>query len=147
MHPALATMIGDISVDSDHQMSNWAINRYSSQINIIGGPEKKTKCLFSQQTIFFASCLSVGDVKQPLILLENHACQGRIPTKSGHCDPKTNSFKAHQHGDSNPGDHPEIHLPRAAPPGCAVPSGRYSKPVGVYRTTGVTSQITGCLHS
>lgn len=94
MHPALATMIGDISVESDHQMSNWAINRYSSQINIIGGPEKKTKCLFSQQTIFFASCLSVGDVRQRLILLENHACQGRIPTKNGHCDPKTNSFKA-----------------------------------------------------
>lgn len=43
VHPALATMIWDISVESDYQMSNWAINRYSFQINIIGGPKKKTK--------------------------------------------------------------------------------------------------------
>lgn len=61
--------------------------------------------------------------------------------------PKPTASKLAQHGDSNPGDHPPVHLPQAAPPGCAMPSGRYSEPVGVYRTTAVTSQITGCLHS
>lgn len=43
MHPALATAIWDISVESDYQMSNWAINRYSFQINIIGTPKKNPK--------------------------------------------------------------------------------------------------------
>lgn len=46
-------MIWNISVESDYQMSNWAINRYSFQINIIGGPKKKTKWLFSLQTESF----------------------------------------------------------------------------------------------
>lgn len=81
MHPALATMIWDISVESDYQMSNWAINRYSFQINIIGGPKKKTKWLFSRQTIIFASCHSVKGVNQPFLFLENRAPQGWLPTK------------------------------------------------------------------
>lgn len=143
-------MIWDISVESDYQMSNWAINRYSFQINIIGGPKKKTKWRFSQPTIFFASCHSVRDVNQPLILLENCASQGWLPTKkvivtlkwtASECfNVGTATARAPQTGTSH----------RHFSPVCAAPVGRYREPAWGLQNrednqldNGVFTQLTG----
>lgn len=125
-------------------MSNWAINRYSFQINIIKGPKRKTKRLFSQQTIFFASCLSVRHVNQPLILLANCASQGWISPKMVTVTPKEQlqSTRACRQQPLRP--------PRGSPlSGCAVPVGRYREAWGFqngrdnHLDNGVFTQLTG----
>lgn len=146
MHPALATAIWDISVESDYQMSNWAINRYSFQINIIGTPKKTQNDYSASRPSFLHLPFSQG--YQPTLLSFGKL---RFPElafhQNGHCDPKVNSFKV---------------LPREIATTEATQKGSSDRQCfqgalclwagtgslhGVYRTVEITNQIMGCLHS
>lgn len=144
-------MIWDISVESDYQMSNWAINRYSFQINIIGGPKKKTKWLFSQPTIFFLHpAIQSGMSTNPSFFLKIVLPRAGFPPKrvivtlkwaASKCsNVETAPAKATQTGTSN----------RRFFPLGAAPVGRYSEPAWGLRNrgdnqldNGVFTQLTG----